>query len=245
MTDVVVSDYTTPFAIGSWFYYETNGGGGTNEYYTYMVDNGTDYSTSIDDPTDPTWISRFDSTMPNGGGAWTEARVDAYEIGMATDDANKDIWCYTAYKMVACNTTAATPNISNAPSTEDLGVVEENSTYYAYGSAPSNPVQDGECTFTITNSTGVPVDLDVKTQPSWGPGDAWYPTSDSPGSQQMRITVYYSGQNPASGVVLTSSDQTFATSVSSTLKWDFKFETGEFTDGVEKTGNIIFTASIS
>lgn len=141
---------------------------------------------------------------------------------------------------------ASEPDISNTPSTEDLGSVAPSATVYAYGSAPSNPVQDGECTFTVTNNSGAAVDIDIKGA-NWTGGVGWTLTSNSPGSNETRITAYYSGQNPASGVVLTTSDQSFITSLadSGTKKWDFKVETGTFTDGVQKSTTITLTASLA
>jgi hypothetical protein len=61
------------------------------------------------------------------------------------------------------------------------------------------------------------------------------------------MTAYYSGQNPASGVVLTTSYQSFKTAVAdaATLKWDFKLETGTFTDGVSKSSTITISAACS
>lgn len=139
------------------------------------------------------------------------------------------------------------PSIANAPSSEALGVLNSSSAYYAYGSAPSNPVVDGECTFTITNDGSITIDIDVKGTNFTG-GTTVSLTSGAPGSNQVRMTVYYSGQNPASGVVLTTSDQAFYTGLaaSGTKKCDFKFETGTLpTDGTQKTGTLTFTASAS
>jgi len=135
-------------------------------------------------------------------------------------------------------------DISNTPSSENLGTIAASSTIYAYGSAPSNPVEDGECTFTITNSSGGAVDLTMKATNFTG-GTGWTLTGDSPGEDTVRVTAYYSGQNPASGVVLTTSYQTFKEGVadSATLKWDFKLETGTFTDGVQKSGTITVLAT--
>jgi hypothetical protein len=134
-------------------------------------------------------------------------------------------------------------NISNSPSSKAFGIVAANSTNYAKGSAPSNPVQDAECTFTITNNDSVnPVKLVIKSTNFTG-GVGWTLTSGAPGSNTVRLTAYASGTNPASGVVLTTSDQTLIASLaaSATKKWDFKFETGTFGDGAAKTGTITLT----
>jgi hypothetical protein len=147
----------------------------------------------------------------------------------------------TGETVVSCS-----EDISNTPSSENLGTVAESTTYYAKGSAPSNPVEDGECTFTITNSSGGAVDLTIKATNFTG-GDGWTLTSNAPGSGTVRMTAYYSGQNPASGVVLTTSYQSFKTAVAdaATLKWDFKLETGTFTDGTQKSSTITISAACS
>jgi len=239
-------DGMTPNAISSWFYYAT-GAGGANEYYTYMRDNGTDYSTGIDDPIVATWINRYDAVMPNGGGAWTEARCDAFEIGMATSDARKDVWCYTAYKMIAYTYSAGgEADIANTPDSESLGVVAPSTTYYAYGSAPSNPVGDGECTFTVTNNSGAAVDITIEADNFTG-GVGWALTSGAPGENTVKMIAYYSGQNPASGVTLTTSPQAFISALADNTSefWDFSLTTGTFTDGAEKTSTITLSAALS
>ena len=136
-----------------------------------------------------------------------------------------------------------TANISNDPSSKAWGVIETSSTYYAKGSAPSNPIADGECTYTLTNS-GDTAKINVKSGNATG-GVGWTLTGSAPGENQFRVTTYYSGQNPASGVVLTTSDQQFIASLaaSATKKWDMKLETGSsFTDGIQKSWTITLTA---
>jgi len=135
------------------------------------------------------------------------------------------------------------PSLTNVPDSKAFGVVAAGTSYYAYGSAPSNPVADGECTFTITNDSAGAEDIDIKGSNFTG-GVGWT-LAGSTGENQVKITAYYSGQNPASGVVLTTSDQEFYDGLagSATIKWDFKMETPtSFTDGVEKTGTITLTA---
>jgi len=90
----------------------------------------------------------------------------------------------------------------------------------------------------------VQIDTTIKGSAFTG-GVGWTLTSGSPGSNTVRITAYYSGQNPASGVVLTTSDQAFVQNLAASAHthWDFKFETGTFTDGVAKSGTITITAA--
>jgi hypothetical protein len=143
---------------------------------------------------------------------------------------------------VYINVSSNTYDTSVSPTSKAFSVVAESSTYYAKGSAPSNPIQDSECTFTITNS-GSQCDLDMKISDFTG-GNGWNIVSSSPSTDEVRITAYYSGQNPASGLVLANTDAEFldAFSTSSTKKFDFKMETGTFGDGAEKTATITITA---
>ncbi len=137
-------------------------------------------------------------------------------------------------------------DISNTPSSKAFGVVAASTTYYAKGSAPNNPVVDGDCTFTITNNDTVnAVKVNIKATNFTG-GVGWALTSGAPGSNTVRITAYPSGTDPASGVVLTTSDQVMLASLAAgaTKKWDFKFEAGTFTDGEGKTSTITLTGVI-
>jgi len=126
--------------------------------------------------------------------------------------------------------TVAGYDVSSSPPTIDIGTVNDSSTYYAKGSAPSNPVQDSECTFTITNN-GSQCDLDIEITDFTG-GTSWNIVLGSPSTNEVRVTTYYSGQDPSSGLVLSNSPQEFydALAASATLKWDFKLETGVLTD---------------
>lgn len=245
-TDLGIDSSATIEAVQYFYYYET-AGGGSNEYFDLVRDNSTDYSNSVDDPKDPTWALRaIDVIEPNSGSAWDWTTWDAFEVGMSTDDANKDLWLYTAGVFLCYIPPAAgcSEDISNTPSSKAFNVVAADTTYYAYGSAPSNPVVDGECTFTVTNSSGGAIDITIKGTNFTG-GVGWTYTSGSPGENTVRMTAYYSGQNPASGVVLTTSPQAFISGLadSGTKKWDFKFETGTSTDGVEKSSTLTLSAT--
>lgn len=118
-------------------------------------------------------------------------------------------------------------SIGVSPTTENLGVLANSSSYYAYGSTPSNPIVDGECTFTITNSGSTAFDVDISITDFTG-GTTWNIVSGAPSSNEVRVTAYYSGQNPSSGLVLSNTPTEFydGLAASGTIKWDFKIETG-------------------
>jgi len=127
-------------------------------------------------------------------------------------------------------------SISNTPSSKDLGVVAENTTYYAYGTAPHNPVVDGDCTFSISNNGTTSIDIDIHGHSCTG-GVGWTLNS-TPGSDNITITTYTTGDNPTTdGVIVTTSDQEFISNLASEnhTHWDFKFQTGQFTDAATKT----------
>lgn len=135
-----------------------------------------------------------------------------------------------------------TYDITNDPSTKNFGFVLPSTSYYAKGSAPSNPVSDNECSYTLTSTGSAATDIDVHGHNATG-GDGWTLVSGAPGAQQYALTAYYSGQNPASGVALTTSDQEFYDNLASSghIHWDFKLDTGTFTDGAQKTAVITLT----
>jgi hypothetical protein len=159
-------------------------------------------------------------------------------VPTSTPTARRVYWGVVCYKAPA-----ATFDISNDPSSKAFGVVNPSSTYYAKGSAPANPVESGDCTFTVTNA-GTACDLDMKVSDFTG-GVGWNITSSAPSTDEARITAYYEGQDPASGLVLANTDAEFydGLAVSATLNWDFKQETASsFSDGVGKTATITITA---
>ena len=185
---------------------------------------------------------RVETGAFGGSGLW-------YKFGEYIDPADSARYKFTSRGELSLYGTGETivscsEDISNTPSSENLGIVPTNSTIYAYGSAPSNPVVDGECTFTVTNNSGGAIDITIKATNFTG-GNGWTLTSDPPDEDEVRLTAYYSGQNPVSGVVLTTSYQAFIDSLadSATKKWDFKMETGTFTDGVQKTSTITLSAT--
>ena len=198
----------------------------------YTIDDYDDYEESIGDY----GAGAFDESL-TGLTADTTYYARAYAENSAGASYGTEVEFDTL--------TACAEDIANTPATENLGTLATNTTYYANGSAPSNPVVDGECTFTITNSSGGAVDITIKATDFTG-GNGWTLTSGAPGSDTTRMTAYYSGLNPASGVVLTTSYQAFITALadSGTKKWDFKLESpSAFTDGVSKSSTITVSAT--
>ncbi len=114
--------------------------------------------------------------------------------------------------------------ITNTPSTWAIGVIIESTTYWASGSAPTFPLDDGECTYTVTNTGGVSINITVKATNFTG-GTTW--TLGTPASNVIRMKAGVSGDaNEGAMVTLTTSDQAFISSLaaSGTKKWELKID---------------------
>ena len=128
---------------------------------------------------------------------------------------------------IYCTYAVPTPSITNSPTTLNFGTVMPNTTYYANGSGYSNPVTSGQCTFTITNTGTSSCNISLTCTNATG-GNTWTLVSGTPSGNQFKVIAVYSGENPASGLVLTTSNQSFYSGLaaSGTLKWDFEEVTG-------------------
>ena len=137
-------------------------------------------------------------------------------------------------------------NISNTPSSIDLGYVAETHSYWSNGAAPTFPLDDAECYFTLTNNSSAPADIAIRATDFTG-GVGWT-LAGSPGVNIVTLKAGRSGDNAEGDmVILTTGDQTFITNLPafSSRKWEIKLDTGTFSDGVPKTSTITLTASIA
>jgi hypothetical protein len=159
------------------------------------------------------------------------------------------------YSIYVTYTAGGGVSITNSPSSLAFGTVMPGTTYYAYnqstGSYP-NPVTSSQCYFTITNAGGSSVNLALSCTNATS-GNTWTLVSGTPSGDQFKVIAVYNGENPASGLVLTNSNQSFysALAASGTLLWDFKEvlggtgtgKSGTFSDAATKTYTITITGS--
>ena len=144
-------------------------------------------------------------------------------------------------------TVTATPtyiSISNTPTTEALGMLAANSTIWAIGTAPADPLVDAGCTFTVTNDGNVAENIAI-TATNFTGGVGWTLAS-TVGSNTVVMKAGKSGDaHSAMVVVLTTGGANFipALAAAATKKWEFNLSTGTFTDGVEKSTTITLTAT--
>ncbi len=139
---------------------------------------------------------------------------------------------------------AAEPDISNDPDSKDFGNVAENSSYWSYGSAPTWPLNDTECYFTVTNNGSSAVNISIRATNFTG-GVGWTLVTGVPGLNEARLTVWEDGDGEGDGINLTTSDSGFISNLAGTSskKWELRLTTGTFSDGVGKSSTITLTAT--
>lgn len=141
---------------------------------------------------------------------------------------------------------ASSYNITETTTSKAFGVVAVNTTYWAIGHTPDNPINDAHCTFIITNS-GLACDLDIKMADFTG-GVGWnIEETANPGADEVMIYAFYSGNDPAAGLIVKNADQEFydGLAVSAHIHWELKMVTGtSFTDGAAKSGILTITATV-
>ena len=144
-------------------------------------------------------------------------------------------------------TVTATPtyiSISNTPTSEALGMLADNSTTWAIGTAPADPLVDANCTFTVTNDGNVAENITIKATNFTG-GVGWTLAS-AVGVDTVVMKAGKSGDYHAAMVVVaTTGGANFisALAASGTKKWEFNLSTGTFTDGAAKSSTITLTAT--
>lgn len=152
-------------------------------------------------------------------------------------------------------TISATPSyvsISNDEATWPIGIVSANTTYWAgttpFTDAPADPLEDGNCRFTVTNNGSVTVDISI-TGNNFTGGVGWTLHADTVGENIVVLSGGISGAvYPGGLVALTNGDAkaNFIADLAAagTKKWGLQLETGTFTDGVAKEGIVRLTAAI-
>lgn len=134
--------------------------------------------------------------------------------------------------------------ISVNPLSKNFGKMYENTDYWANDSAPTFPLDDTECYFTVTNEGSATINISINASDFTG-GLGWTLVSGTPGSGEVRMKAGVSGDaNEGATVILTASPVSFMTSIAgnTSVKWELKLETGIFTDGVAKESHITLVA---
>ena len=187
-----------------------------------------------------TWRMNYDSTA--GGSDYYKDQ--AFGTMPATATLGQG-WLGTAVNSIYVTyEPAASFDITETTTSKAFGTVAVNTTYWAIGHEPDNPINDDHCTFILTNA-GDACDLDIKMADFTG-GVGWnIEETANPGADEVMIYAFYSGQDPSAGLIVKNADQEFydGLAVSAHIHWELKMVTGtSFTDGTAKTGILTITA---
>lgn len=159
-------------------------------------------------------------------------------------------------------TVTATPAyiaIANAPATWHInaitlsGVILVDTTYYSNplgdNETPSDPVVDGECRFTITNTSTIVTDLTVNF-PSHAGGDASENSDNgSNGNDYFGSNSYFSGENYSTQATIAkaaASDLAYEDLAATTnIKWglDYTSQIDDWTSGDNMTSTVNIAAT--
>ena len=145
------------------------------------------------------------------------------------------------------NEVSLAPDITNLPIEKAFGLVAESSSYWStVTNPPAWPLDDAECFFTVTNSSGAAVDIAIRAI-NFGGGVGWT-LAPSPAENTVTLKAGKSGDSLETNMVtLTTDNQSFITGLAdaTSKKWEIKLETGTFTDGAGKSSTITLTATLA
>jgi len=156
-----------------------------------------------------------------------------------------------SYVGIAIAPTTYTINSDNSGSS----VMLINTTYYSNPlggtTAPSSTIVDGECDFTITNTSSIVTDLTGNmSDGSGGSNPMTNVNGATPGAASYSAYAYYSGETFASKVLLKSSGSAtgnFKSNLGATtnIKVGFQFstQTGAWTGGTGSTYTLTITST--
>lgn len=219
---------------------------------TTRADNIVLYMFGADDNDVPytvpgTLNSRWNDSVSTTGGAGGDKTVAAQGASGAETFGMSSTEEWVAVTVAIQPPIVATPDISNTPTGKAFGVVNASSSYWSSGSEPSFPLDNVECFFNVTNSSGAAVDITINATDFVG-GDGWVLVPSSPGSGEVLLKAGKFGDaTEGSMVTLNGTAKAFMSNLadSASRRWEVKIETGTFTDGVLKETTITLTASLS
>jgi len=179
---------------------------------------------------------------------FTETGTYQFRYYMYVENPNKpdaQVWAWIDNTHLDV-TPAAVPDITNLPTSRDFGLVAESSSYWSNGSAPTWPLDDTECYFTVTNNSSQAVNIAIRATDFSGGTPGWT-LAGTPGADAVVLKAGKSGDSLETNMVtLTTSDQAFITALgaSTPIKWELKMETPiSFSNGDPKTSTITLTAT--
>jgi hypothetical protein len=180
------------------------------------------------------WLA-FDMSASNtlryAAGASNSMAYRSYAYGALPNPFGSPSYVSNQYVVVAYVTIAAT-SITNTPSSKAFGILEDSATHWSKGSAPTFPVDDSECFFTLTNNGSVAVNLTANaTNPTGGIGATC--VDSAPGANQIRVSIYTEGDGSSDNTTIKSGvNRSIYSNLASSaeLGWEVKLEIGTSTE---------------
>lgn len=142
------------------------------------------------------------------------------------------------YGIFMATTSVVTYSVTSTPDKTFANPLAPSTSYYAYGAAPANPVDDANCTFTITNDGSGAEKIQISST------DFTNYALGTPDATHVRMTWYTTGDNPSLGIVVNGTAQTLIASLPiGTRMADFKLDTITANgNGAGQTATVTFTA---
>jgi hypothetical protein len=173
------------------------------------------------------------------------------------------VWAVPLQAATSQNVTVtATPAfiaISNDPATWTVngitgsGVINPSTTYWAnpLGDTTSPTVGgavNGECRFTLTNTSSVAIDLTVNFPNHTGGDASTNSNNDTPGATAFGARSYFVGKAQANWVIAQSTGSAEAydnLAATTNIKWGMKYQsqTGAWTSGTNMTSTVVISAA--
>ena len=197
------------------------------------------------------WSSYVDVTNDSNVNGWTWAKIanlysESSLVLVAEYDKSGKGDTMRCFMIQIRVTYGLTPDISNVGGDWGLGVVEENSTYWANGSEPTWPLTDPDAKWTVTNNSGASIDIYIKGTNFTGGTPGWT-LSGTPGEDQVVLVAFKEGDGSGDGKTLTLNDQLFIDSLGdgADMDWEMKFLSAtSHSNGDLKTATVTITAQL-
>ena len=211
-------------------------------------------------PSDPTTFIDIWSDTQTGDIDWTavtEVDVSSYFTEPGTyqfcyymyvanpNDPSAQVWAWIDNTHLDV-TPAVPPDITNTPTSKAFGTVNTSTDYWTKGPAPTFPLDDTECYFTVTNNSSVTAKIAIRaTDFSGGIAGGGWDLGSTPAGDTVVLKAGKSGDAEGDMVTLTTIDQTFIASLDALASkmWELKMETPtSFSNGDPKTSTVTLTA---
>jgi hypothetical protein len=137
-------------------------------------------------------------------------------------------------------------SISNSPGGLSLGAVDASSTHWANGTAPSFPLDDSNCTYTLVNDGSPTIDVDIAGANLTGAGGYQWTLGNSTGANQYVVRVGIAGTDSLGNMTildLPGQEMISDLTTGNYTRWEMVlYAPSSFTSDAAVSGTITLTA---